>query len=212
MALSHRALGLWGGALALVGALAVASQWLPTSAPSEPPLPVLGRFGGDFRLPATSGGMRALSDFRGRVVLLNFGFTSCPDICPTVLARLAQLRRDLGPDATQTQTLFVSFDPERDSIARLRAYLMHFGPEVVGFSASPAETTRVARQYGVVYQKEDTGSKAGYGFLHTDYIYLIDDQGRVRKLFATNTPLTEMARDVRRVLAERQARPGKEWF
>lgn len=206
MGLSRRTVWGWGGVLALLGALAVASQWLPARAPSEPPLPVLGRFGGDFRLPATTGGHRALSDFRGRVVLLNFGFTSCPDICPTVLARLAQLRRDLGPDAGQTQTLFVSFDPERDSLAKLQAYLAHFGPDLVGFSGSLAETAAVTRQYGVMYQKEDTGSRAGYGFSHSDYIYLIDDQGRVRKLFATNTPLPEMARDVRRLLVELRAR------
>lgn len=208
MAFSRRTVWLWGLSVALVAALAVASQWRPAPPPSEPPLPVLGRFGGDFHLPATTGGVRALSDFRGRVVLLNFGFTSCPDICPTVLARLSQVRRDLGPDAAQTQTLFVSFDPERDSLARLQAYLAHFGPELIGFSGTPAETATVARQYGVVYQKDDTGSRAGYGFSHSDYIYLIDDQGRVRKLFATSTPVPEMVRDVRRLLAG----PGKEQF
>lgn len=208
MAFSRRTVWLWGLSVALVAALAVASQWRPAPPRSEPPLPVLGRFGGDFHLPATTGGVRALSDFRGRVVLLNFGFTSCPDICPTVLARLSQVRRDLGPDAAQTQTLFVSFDPERDSLARLQAYLAHFGPELIGFSGTPAETATVARQYGVVYQKDDTGSRAGYGFSHSDYIYLIDDQGRVRKLFATSTPVPEMVRDVRRLLAG----PGKEQF
>lgn len=159
-------------------------------------LPVNTRMGGDFLLSSTAGKLDSKT-LRGKVVLLNFGFTSCPDVCPLVLARLRQVLRELGPDAAGLQVLFVSFDPARDTLPNLTAYVQHFDPRIIGATGSDAEIAAVAAQYGVVYLKEDTGSAAGYGFAHSDYIYLLDQQGHIRKLYANDAPVPEMVEDVR---------------
>lgn len=164
-------------------------------------LPVNTRMGGDFVLPSTRGVPLDTRDLRGKVVLLNFGFASCPDVCPTVLARLRQVISELGPDAASAQVVFVSFDPERDSIELLKGYVAHFHPAIIGATGTGTEIAAVGKQYGVVYMKEDTGSAAGYGFAHSDYIYLLDTEGRVRKLYDNGTPTTDISRDVRMLLA-----------
>ena len=166
-------------------------------------LPVNERMGGDFVLPSTRGVPLDTRQLRGKVVLLNFGFASCPDVCPTVLARLRQVLKELGPDAAATQVVFVSFDPARDTLPLLKGYVAHFHPDILAATGSDDEIATVAKQYGVVYMKEDTGSAAGYAFAHSDYIYLLDTQGRLRKLYDNQASATEMAGDVRTLLATR---------
>ena len=163
-------------------------------------LPVNTRMGGNFILPSTLGWPLDLASLRGKVVLLNFGFTSCPDVCPLVLARLRQVLKELGPDAAHTQVVFVSFDPARDTLPVLTAYVQHFSPGIVGVTGTEAEIASVAARYGVVYLKENHGSAAGYDFAHSDYIYLLDAQGRVRKLYASDAKTTDMVADVRLLL------------
>lgn len=160
-------------------------------------LPVNARMGGDFILPATTGAALDTRALRGRVVLLNFGFASCPDICPTVLARLRQVVKTLGPAGEGVQVVFVSFDPARDTVARLKPYVQHFHPGFIAATGSETQIAQVAARYGVVYLKEDTGSAAGYGFAHSDYIYLIDGAGRVRKLYDTRARTDEIVADIR---------------
>jgi protein SCO1/2 len=164
-------------------------------------LPVNTRMGGDFVLPSTRDVPLDTRQLRGKVVLLNFGFASCPDVCPMVLARLREVMTELGADAAQTQVVFVSFDPARDSLAYLKDYLAHFHPDIIGVTGTEAAIAAVARQYGVVYMMEDTGSAAGYGFAHSDYIYLLDTQGRVRQLYDGRALTTDISRDVRILLA-----------
>jgi len=164
-------------------------------------LPVNERMGGDFMLPSTRGVPLDMRQLRGKVVLLNFGFASCPDVCPTVLARLRQVLRELGPDAAGTQVVFVSFDPARDTLTQLKGYVAHFHPDIIGATGTDAEIAAVAKQYGVIYMKEDTGSAAGYGFAHSDYIYLLDAEGRLRKLYDNQASSAEMTADVRTLLA-----------
>lgn len=164
-------------------------------------LPVNTRMGGDFVLPSTRDVPLDTRQLRGKVVLLNFGFASCPDVCPMVLARLRQVINELGADAAAAQVVFVSFDPARDSITQLKGYVTHFHPDIIGATGTEAEIAAVGKQYGVVYMKEDTGSAAGYGFAHSDYIYLLDTEGRVRKLYDNHTPTTDISRDVRTLLA-----------
>lgn len=166
-------------------------------------LPVNERMGGDFVLPSTRGVPLDTRQLRGKVVLLNFGFASCPDVCPTVLARLRQVLKELGPDAAATQVVFVSFDPARDSLSLLKGYVEHFHPDILAVTGSDSEIAAVAKQYGVIYMKADTGSAAGYGFAHSDYIYLLDTEGRLRKLYDNQASATEMAGDVRTLLATR---------
>ena len=95
-------------------------------------LPVNTRMGGNFILSSTLGRPLDMASLRGKMVLLNFGFTSCPDVCPLVLARLRQVLKELGPDAARTQVVFVSFDPARDTLPVLTAYVQHFSPGIVG--------------------------------------------------------------------------------
>lgn len=210
-------------ALVLVGIVALSLlMWAPLSPapgdgpqdapaaglPPPPPansLPVVAALGGDFRLPSTRGGELALADLRGKVVLLNFGFTQCPDVCPMVLTRLGNVLRELekqGIDMARVQPLFVTFDPERDSLAHLGEYLAYFHPSLVGLRGDDAQTRDVARQYKVVYVAQDAGSEAGYVFQHSDFIYVIDTWGRVRLLVGGKDPDVALVEAVKRLLSE----------
>lgn len=182
--------------LSLVLAAAAIYQWQLQRRALEL-LPVNSRMGGDFILPSTQGGKLDTRSLRGKVVLLNFGFTSCPDVCPLVLARLRQAVKSLEGDAGDVQVVFVSFDPARDTLPNIKAYVEHFHPDFIGATGSELEIATLAARYGVVYLKERTGSAAGYGFAHSDYIYLLDAQGRVRKLYGGDARTDEIVSDVR---------------
>ncbi len=165
-------------------------------------LPVNTRLGGDFELPSTLDDSTRLSDFKGKVVLLNFGYTHCPDICPMVLNRMASLLNELGEERARVQPVFVTFDPARDTRERLREYLAYFGDDFVGFTGSEEQLAKVARQYGVVAIPQQSDSAAGTLFTHSDYIYLLDQQGRVRALFAKSDAMDDMVEDVESLLEE----------
>lgn len=166
-------------------------------------LPINSRLGGDFTLQSTAGGEISLSSYRGKVVLLNFGYTHCPDICPTVLNRLGQVMRRLAADeASDVRPLFVSFDPERDSIPHLKSYLTAFYPGLVGMTGTPERIAAAAKQYAAVYFVEPGDSAAGKLFAHSDFIYLLDRQGRVRTLFNNEQTIDVMADNVRQLLKE----------
>jgi protein SCO1/2 len=160
-------------------------------------MPVNSRMGGDFVLPSTLGQPLDTRSLRGKVVLLNFGFTSCPDVCPMVLARLRQTVKELGDDADGVQVVFVSFDPARDTLPVLKTYVQHFNPAFIGATGNDVQIATTAARYGVVYLKEQGDSAAGYGFAHSDYIYLLDTEGRVRKLYGNDVKTAEIASDVR---------------
>jgi protein SCO1/2 len=185
-------------AAALVLALAVVLGWQWHARRQALELmPVNSRMGGDFVLPSTLGQPLDTRSLRGKLVLLNFGFTSCPDVCPMVLARLRQAVKELGDDAEGVQVVFVSFDPARDKLPAIKAYLEHFDPAFLGATGSEVQIATVAARYGVVYLKENSDSAAGYGFAHSDYIYLLDTDGRVRKLYGGDTKTAEIVSDVR---------------
>lgn len=173
------------------------------------PLPVNTRLGGNFELPSTRmdaegkpGKPANLSDFHGKVVLLNFGYTHCPDICPMVVARMTQVVKRLGKDASEVQGVFVTFDPGRDTAERLHEYLQYFNKDFVGFTGTPEQIKEAAKQFGVIYMPQRGDSAAGTLFTHSDFIYLLDRQGRVRALFATDKPLQDMVQDVRSLISE----------
>lgn len=192
--------------LPLLGIVAIAlATWLAldwrASRAARQQLPVNLQMGGDFLLPSTRGAPLDTHSLRGRIVLLNFGFTSCPDVCPLVLARLRQAVKSLGPEADRVQVVFVSFDPARDSLAGLKSYVEHFDPGFVGVTGNDAQIATVAARYGVVYIRENSRSAAGYGFAHSDYIYLIDSAGHLRKLYDTRARTDEIVSDVRLLLA-----------
>lgn len=170
--------------------------------PRQPPLPVLDDLGGDFTLPSTLGRDASLADFEGELVLLNFGFTSCPDVCPTVLAKMRALLLDAEALGITLRPLFVTLDPERDSLATLTGYLGHFHPAFVGFTGTREQIDAVAAQFRVLHERRNLESSMDYVIDHSSHIYLIDRHGRVRAMFGGSHPLPDMLHDVGRAASE----------
>ena len=190
-------------AAALIVAAVISSNYL--KATLKPQLPILETLGGDFSLPSTQKRTVQLSEFEGKVVLLNFGFTSCPDICPTVLAKMRELMKILAEEGnddqdSRVQPLFVTIDPDRDSIKKLTEYLPYFHPAIIGLRGDKKQLAEVARLYKVLYQKENLDSELDYGFLHNDHIYLIDQQGRVRAMYSNSVKPTTIIEEIKTLL------------
>ena len=186
--------------------LAVANQ--PVSN-NKPRLQVYQDRGGDFTLKGPSGKSVGLQDFRGKVVLLNFGYTSCPDVCPIILSQLKQTMTQLKNQLDHIQVVFVTLDPQRDDLERLNEYVSYFHPSFIGLSGDPAAIKEVARQYRVRYFKETQPSVAGYFIAHTDYVYLIDQYGRYRGKYKTRWELEQLGKDIRQLLKFEAILSGK---
>lgn len=155
-------------------------------------------WGRDFRLRDPSGHVRTLADFRGRAVLIFFGFTQCPDVCPTALTRAAEVLRLLGDDGRRVQVLFVTVDPERDTPELLRAYTHAFHPSFLGLWGDLEQTDAAAREFKVVYRKVPTGSS--YTMDHTAISYAFDPGGRLRLAVRHAATAPEVAQDLERLL------------
>jgi protein SCO1 len=155
----------------------------------------------DFSLAGSDGARLRLSRYRGKVVLLGFGFTSCPNVCPTTLAVLAQARRQLGAEGDRLQVVYVTVDPERDDAARMRAYLGAFDPTFVGGTGTPGQLAAVRKAYGVVARKVP-GAGGDYSMDHSSFVLLIDPQGRLRALMPYGHGPDDYVHDIR-ILAQR---------
>jgi protein SCO1/2 len=142
-----------------------------------------------------------LSDYRGKVVVLGFGFTSCPDVCPTTLAVLAQALKKVGPLADQVQVVYITVDPQRDTAEQMRKYLGTFNPTFIGGTGSEAALEAVRKQYGILANKQTYGSN--YTFAHSSYVYLIDRSGMLRALAPYGQSADDFAHDIKLLLAER---------
>jgi len=134
----------------------------------------------DFSLKGSDGRDLKLSQYRGKVVVLGFGFTSCPDVCPTTLGTLAQTRRNLGAAAANVQVIYVTVDPERDVVERMQKYLAGFDRTFVGGTGTAAELAAVRKDYGVSAEKKSIGDT--YTYAHSSFTYLIDRSGKIRAL------------------------------
>jgi protein SCO1/2 len=152
--------------------------------------------GRDFELTDHTGKRRTLADYRGKVVALFFGFTQCPDICPTTLAELAQVKKDLGADADKFQVLFITLDPERDTQDVLASFVPAFDPSFVGLRGSKAEIDQVAKDFKVFAEKVTAKDGVGYTIDHTAGIYVFDTQGRIR-LFVKTGAIGTFSQDVK---------------
>jgi protein SCO1 len=152
----------------------------------------------DFHLIDQNGIPRSLSDFRGKVVLIFFGYTHCPDVCPTTLAGYAQAMRLLGKDADRVQVLFITVDPERDTRALLAKFVPAFNPKFLGLYGDAKATAEAAENFGVSYQKHST--KTGYTMDHSTFGYLVDTRGRVRLMAGDLEPADWLAHDIRLLL------------
>lgn len=152
----------------------------------------------DFRLKDPDGKERTLADFRGKAVLIFFGFTQCPDVCPTALTRAAEVKRLLGTDGDRFQTLFITVDPERDTPDVLKAYTAAFDPSFIGLYGDGQRTAETAKDFKVYYKKVPTG--ASYTMDHTSLSYVYDAQGKLRLALRHEQPAQDYADDIRKLL------------
>ena len=160
-------------------------------------------FGRDFKLTDHNGKPRTLADFRGKVVVMFFGYTQCPDVCPTTLSELAAALRKLGADASSVQVLFVTIDPERDTPALLSSYVPAFNPTFLGLYGDAAETAAIAREFKILYQKQPGATPGSYSMDHSAGTFIFDPQGRLR-LFVTHGLGPDLfAHDIRELLHTR---------
>ena len=133
-----------------------------------------------FALPDHNGVQRSLADFKGKAVVVFFGFTQCPDVCPTALADLAEVKRLLGPQGDKLQGIFVSVDPERDTPEVLKAYMTNFDPSFLALRPSMDQLPEVAKGFKVFYKKVEGPTPTSYTIEHSAGSYVFDPQGRVR--------------------------------
>jgi len=134
----------------------------------------------DFRLTDHTGKTRTLADFRGKVVVLFFGYTQCPDVCPTTLSELAATMQKLGADADRVQVLFVTVDPDRDTPDLLSRYVPAFNPSFLGLYGDAAATEATAKEFKIIYQKQPGPTPGTYSVDHSAGTYVFDPQGRLR--------------------------------
>lgn len=158
-------------------------------------------FGRQFTLNDHNGQPRSLADFRGKVVVIFFGYTSCPDVCPTALSKLAEVMKALGPEAEKLQVLFVSVDPERDTAARLKDFVPWFHPSFLGLHGDAAQTKAVSEEFRVFSSRRDVGSQLGYVLDHSSGAYVYDPAGRLRLYVRDTASVEDIVGDIRQLLA-----------
>lgn len=182
--------------------LVLAATWLAAQAvPAlkagvfEPP-----RQAPEFALRGSDGQELSLARYRGKLVLMSFGFTHCAAVCPTTLATLAQARQALGPQAGAVQVVFVTVDPDRDDAARLKAYLAAFDPSFVGGSGRPEVLAAMRKDYGVVANKVPMSD--GYAVDHSASTFLIDRDGKLRAMMPYGRDAKDFVHDIKLLLAQ----------
>lgn len=156
----------------------------------------------DFRLTDFNGQTRTLSDFAGQVVVIFFGYTQCPDVCPTTMMEMAQVKQALGDEGDKMQVLFVSLDPERDTPDVLKAYMDAFDPEFVGLVPdSDKELQELAKSFKIFYERVDGSAPGTYTIDHTAASYVYDPKGRLRLFARYGASTQDLAEDFRQLLA-----------
>lgn len=137
-------------------------------------------YGKALSLPDQDGKTRTLADFKGKVTVVFFGYTQCPDVCPTTMAELAQVKKALGADGDRVQGVFISVDPERDTPERLKAYMQGFDPSFIALRGTPEQTAATAKDFRVYYSKVPGKTEGSYTMDHTAGSYIFDTTGRLR--------------------------------
>ena len=157
-------------------------------------------FGRDFALHDPDGKERTLADFRGKAVVVFFGYTQCPDVCPTTLAALAEAMKQLGPDADRVQVLFITVDPERDTSDLLSKYVPAFDRRFLGLRGNADETARTAKEFKILYQKQPGASPGSYTMDHSAGTFIFDPQGKLRLYVGVAQGPDVFAHDLRELL------------
>ncbi|MDE2050841.1 MAG: SCO family protein [Gammaproteobacteria bacterium] len=155
----------------------------------------------EFRLTNQDGQAVTAADYRHDLVLLYFGYTQCPDECPTTLTTLANALRTLGPQASQVRVLFVTVDPRRDTTEVLKRYVGNFGPEFVGLRPDQGELTDLSKRYRIAYHYEAPDKYGNYEVDHSSAVFIFDGDGRARLLALSDNNARQVASDLRRLLA-----------
>jgi len=180
---------------------------LPLAARAASPFTALditgSTIGPDYKLSYPDGKPASLRDFRGKLVMLFFGFTQCPDVCPTALARAVEIKRLLGADGDKLQVVFATVDPERDTAALLTEYTRAFDPSFVAVRGSLEQTAKTAKDFKIFYRKVPSGSS--YTMDHTAITYVFDTSGKIRLAIKHDETAQQCADDLRQLL-----RPKKE--
>ena len=157
-------------------------------------------FGREIALTDQTGKARTLADFRGKAVVVFFGYTQCPDVCPTTLAMLADVMKRLGPDAERVQVLFVTVDPERDTAELLSKYVPAFDSRFLGLRGDADATARTAKEFKVIYQKQPGTTPGSYSMDHSAGLYVFDPQGKIRLYVSHNQGPDVIAHDLAALL------------
>ncbi|SFJ27741.1 SCO family protein [Albimonas pacifica] len=188
--------GLWAAvAVAALGAggLAVTVSRAPEVATSG-----ASSVAAEFELTGHDGVVRTEEDFRGKWTLVFFGFTNCPDICPTTLAEIAQVMDDLGPQAGAVQPLFISVDSDRDTPMELAEYVPQFHPSILGLAGTPEQIEAAAASFKIFYERvPEEAAPDGYTMGHASQVFLFDPDGGFVRLYGNGTPAPEITADLR---------------
>ena len=154
----------------------------------------------DFQLPDQDGRMRSLKDFQGKVVVLFFGYTQCPDVCPTTMTELVQVKKLLGPDGDKVQGLFVTVDPDRDTPQVLKSYMANFDPGFIALRGAPDQLAAMAKDFKVFYKKTEGKTPTSYSMDHWAASYVYDTKGQLRLYTRFGTGAPALASDIKLLL------------
>ena len=190
--------------LAGVVALSMTSCLLIGCAPDKPQFKSIDLTGADyaqgFSLTDHNGRLRTLKDFAGKIVVVFFGFTQCPDVCPSTMAELAQVKQLLGSDGDKLQAIFITVDPERDTPALLKAYMANFDPTFLALRPTPEQLPQLAKDFKVYYKKVEGRTGGSYSMDHSAGSYIFDGNGRIRLYNRYGAGAEVLASDIRLLL------------
>jgi protein SCO1/2 len=158
-------------------------------------------YGRSLSLPDQTGQVRTLADFKGKVTVVFFGYTQCPDVCPTTMAELAQVKKALGKDGERVQGVFITIDPERDTPELLKAYMASFDPSFVALRGTPEQTAATAKDFKVFYAKVPGKSAGSYTMDHTAGSYIFDASGKLRLFTRYGSGAEALTADLKTLLA-----------
>jgi protein SCO1 len=191
---------------ALLALSATASLLVQGCIPSKPQYSAIDITGADyakdFQLPDQNGQMRSMKDFRGKIVAVFFGYTQCPDVCPTTLTEMMQAKKLLGADGDKLQVVFVTVDPERDTPELLKAYMANFDPSFIALRGSPEQLAATAKDFKMYYKKAEGKTPTSYTMDHSAASYVYDTQGRLRLYSRYGTGAQALASDFKLLLKE----------
>ena len=157
-------------------------------------------FGRSLALPDQNGKLRTLDDFKGKVTVLFFGYTQCPDVCPTTMAELAEVKKSLGPDGDRLQGVFVTIDPERDTPEVLKGYMANFDPSFIALRGNPEQTAAAAKEFKVFYAKVPGKTPGSYTMDHTAASYVLDRNAKLRLFVRYGSGAPVLAADLKALL------------